>query len=139
MCHTADDIIQSLNLQPHPEGGFYRETWESDAIVDGRAMATSIIFLLPQGVTSRWHRVDAQEMWIHQAGAPLHLRIAHDTGIQTHVLDATSTPQVIVPTNAWQDARSSGDWTLVACIVSPGFQFEGFEMAPEGWSPDSSG
>ncbi len=134
-----DEIISRLQLEPHPEGGFYRETFRSDATLpSGRALATSILFLLPSGVTSHWHRVDAEELWIHQAGADLDLHVAEDGQAPvTHHLGpgAPSRPQVLVPRSHWQSAQSRGDWTLAACVVTPGFLFEGFEMAPEGWSP----
>ena len=135
-------MIEQLQLQPHPEGGYYRETFRSEASLEsGRAAATLILFLLPRGVRSRWHRVDAEELWIHQAGAELDLRIATDGDVcRTHRLGLSpeAESQILVPTGHWQDARSQGDWTLVACMVTPGFLFEGFEMAPEGWEPGSS-
>ena len=137
----ARALIEQLGLQPHPEGGFYRETFRSEALLEsGRATATSILFLLPRGVRSRWHRVDGEEVWIHQAGAELDVRISAD-GVECHThrlgLGHEARPQIVVPSNHWQDACSRGDWTLVGCLVTPGFMFEGFEMAREGWEPGS--
>ncbi|MEL7461393.1 MAG: cupin domain-containing protein [Pseudomonadota bacterium] len=130
---TAEDIIAALDLAPHPEGGFYRQTWAAEG--PGRPAGTAIYFLLKAGAPSHWHRVDAAEIWHHYAGAELTLRIAEtDAGpAQTHLLGPDLTrarPQVIVPAHHWQAAETTGDWTLVGCTVSPGFQFEGFELAP---------
>lgn len=139
---TPETIIDLLNMQPHPEGGYYAETFR-DEVTDasGRAASTLIYFLLPEGVVSRWHKVDAVETWHHYAGSALELSISSD-GRSKNVLTlgpdllAGERPQGIVPRDAWQQARSLGNWTLVGCTVAPGFQFEGFEMAPEGWEPD---
>lgn len=133
----ADRIIRTLGLQPHVEGGWYAETFR-DAEVDetGRARCTAIYFLLEAGQVSAWHRVDATETWLWHAGAPLMLSIAEELGgpVTEIALGADlasgQRPQGIVPTKAWQSARSLGAWTLVSCIVAPGFRFEGFELAP---------
>ena len=138
---NAADIIAHLRLEPHPEGGHYRQTWVADG--DGRPAGTAIYFLLKSGETSHWHRVDAAEIWHFYAGAPLHLRIAETEAgpARTQVLGPdlrTGAPQVIVPTGHWQAAQSTGDWTLVGCTVSPGFQFDGFELAAPGFDiPDA--
>lgn len=138
---SADEVIARLGLQPHPEGGFYIETFrDTETDADGRAASTAIYFLLPEGVTSRWHKVDAVETWHFYAGSPLELSISNDgTDKQVMALGADlasgQRPQGIVPRDAWQQARSLGAWTLVGCTVAPGFRFEGFEMAPEGWEP----
>ena len=100
---------------------------------------TSIYFLLPAGVVSRWHRVDADEIWYFHDGASLALDIVGDGGRRQEVLDrpgASHSPQAVVPAGAWQSARSLGDWTLVGCAVAPGFEFSGFELAPPDWTPD---
>lgn len=135
---TAAEIIALLDLKPHPEGGHYRETFRDPHQVDGRSVGTAIYFLLAAGEASHWHRVDAVEIWHFHAGAPLELKI-FDQAEQRIVLGADLTagqrPQGVVPKGAWQAARSLGDWTLVGCTVSPGFDFAGFEMAPEGWAP----
>lgn len=143
MSPTAADIIRLLDLQPHPEGGHYRETFrDSRTGHNGRAHSTAIYFLLARGERSHWHRVDAVETWHWHAGAPLRLDI-HEDGHRTTVmlgpdLSAGQRPQGIVPMNAWQAAESLGDWTLVGCTVAPGFEFSGFELAPKDWSPDST-
>jgi uncharacterized protein len=138
---TADDIIRLLDLKPHPEGGHYRETFRDSRLVQGRAASTAIYFLLRRGERSHWHRVDAVEIWHFHSGAPLELRIA--AGAAPHImwlgpdLTAGERPQAIVPAGAWQSAVTTGDWTLVGCTVAPGFEFSGFELAPDEWSPDS--
>ncbi len=135
---TADEIIAKLNLMPHPEGGFYRQTWCAETTYETRATGTAIYFLLKDHGVSHWHKVDATEIWMFHAGAPLVLSISEtDTGPATElVLSAdldTGQPQGIVPKDWWQAARTTGDWTLVSCTVSPGFQFDGFELAPPGF------
>ncbi|MCJ8335867.1 MAG: cupin domain-containing protein [Epibacterium sp.] len=135
---TAQEIIEKLELIPHPEGGWYRQTWAADAAEGERPAGTCIFFLLAAGDRSHWHRVDAGEIWLYHAGAPLVLSLAEtDAGpAKDHLLTPDldhGLPQVIVPTGHWQAARSTGDWTLVSCTVSPGFQFEGFELAAPGF------
>jgi len=137
---TAEDIIRLLALEPHPEGGHFRETFRDPRPVeDGRAASTAIYFLLARGEVSRWHRVDAVEIWHYYAGAPLALHIA-DAGAMTTIrlgadLAAGERPQAAVPAQAWQSAQSLGEWTLIGCTVAPGFEFTGFELAPPGWTP----
>ena len=133
---TADQIIAQLDLAPHPEGGHYRQTWVAGNA--GRPSGTCIYFLLKAGERSHWHRVDATEIWLYHAGAPLVLSLsATDAGpARDHLLTpdlSQGAPQVIVPENHWQAAHSTGDYTLVSCTVSPGFQFEGFTLAPPGF------
>lgn len=133
---TADEIIAKLQLSPHPEGGWFRQTWVAKNA--GRASGTCIYFLLRSGESSHWHRVDATEIWLYHAGAPLVLSMSpDDTGpAQDHLLSPDLTkgqPQLIVPERHWQAARSTGDYSLVSCTVSPGFQFEGFELAAPGF------
>lgn len=136
----AKSIIEHLKLEPHPEGGHFRETFRDKAETDGRSASTAIFFLLQKDEISHWHRVDSVEVWHHYAGAPLLLTIADERGVETeHVLGPDilehQSPQVVVPTSAWQSAVSQGDWTLVGCTVAPGFQFEGFELLDEGQHP----
>lgn len=133
---TAQEIIAHLGLTPHPEGGHFRQTWLAEN--DGRPSGTCIYFLLAAGEASHWHRVDATEIWLYHAGAPLVLSLSEtDSGpAQDHLLTPDLTkgaPQIIVPENHWQAARSTGDFTLVSCTVSPGFQFEGFTLADPGF------
>jgi predicted cupin superfamily sugar epimerase len=136
---SADRIIAELDLKPHPEGGWYRETFRDGPGPDGRARSTAIYFLLRAGERSHWHRVDAVETWHWHAGAPLELAIGEGGGVGRLVLGpelhAGQRPQGIVPAGAWQAARSLGDWTLVGCTVAPGFEFSGFELAPPGFEP----
>ena len=129
---TADQIIERLNLSPHPEGGHYRQTWVAENA--GRPSGTCIYFLLRAGERSHWHKVDATEIWLFHAGAPLVLSIsetgdgpATDRLLTSDLLQGA--PQIIVPANHWQGARSTGEYTLVSCTVSPGFRFDGFTLA----------
>ncbi len=139
---TAADIIRHLDLKPHPEGGHYRETFR-DAATDahGRARSTAIYFLLEGGQISRWHTVDAVEIWHWHDGAPLELSVAPDaaTPATRHLLGnhiaAGQHPQIVVPAGHWQQARSLGAWTLVGCTVAPAFEFAGFAMAAPGFEP----
>jgi predicted cupin superfamily sugar epimerase len=130
---AADALIARLDLKPHPEGGYFRETYR-DAN-PGRAHSTAIYFLLKAGERSRWHRVDAAEAWHFYRGAPLELRIGRQTHILGPEIEQGEAPQMIVPPGAWQVARSLGDYTLVGCTVAPGFEFSKFEMAEEGFEP----
>lgn len=140
--HSAAQIIQMLSLAPHPEGGHYRETFRDPRTVDGagRSASTAIYFLLQAGEVSRWHRVDAAEIWHYYAGAPLELTIA-EAGQPRKLLTVGTDlatgqrPQAVVPAHAWQTARSLGEWTLVGCSVAPAFEFAGFEIAPAGFEP----
>lgn len=126
-------LIEALQLQAHPEGGFYQRVFESaQRQADGRLCSTAILFLLPAGVVSRWHRVDADELWHFHEGAPLQLLVAESsTAIVAQRLGpvaAGQLPQRAVPAHAWQAARSLGDYTLVGCTVAPGFDFAGFRL-----------
>lgn len=137
---TAHEIIDILELQRHPEGGWYVQTFRDDAERDGRAHSTAIYYLLEGGDRSHWHTVDAVEIWHYHAGAPLELSLSADAiSARTLVLGtdlgAGQRPQGLVRKGEWQSARSLGDWTLVSCTVAPGFQFSGFRMAPAGWQP----
>jgi len=136
---TAGQIIAKRTLTPPPEGGHYRQTWVAPAEPGQRPAGTAIYFLLKSGESSHWHRVDADEVWLYHAGAPLTLSIsATDAGpAQDHLLGpdlaAEQAPQIVVPTDHWQAAASTGDWTLVSCTVTPGLRFEGFELALPGF------
>ena len=136
---TADSVISLLGLTPHPEGGHYRETFRDAPLAGARAASSAIYFLLRQGERSRWHRVDAVEVWHFYGGAPLLLRIAA-VGARQAVrlgvnLAAGERPQAIVPAGAWQSAQSQGTWTLVGCTVAPAFEFSGFALAPPDLDP----
>lgn len=133
---TGAEIIALLRLEPHPEGGWYRQTFrDTNEDGAGRAASTAIYFLLEAGQESRWHRVDAAEVWHFYAGAPLLLHVGREEHRLGSDLAAGERPQAVVPTHVWQKAKSLGDWTLVGCTVAPGFEFASFEMAPLGWEP----
>lgn len=137
---TAAEVIKLLELTPHPEGGHFRETFRDANERDGRSCGTAIYYLLKAGEVSRWHRVDAAEVWHWYAGSPLSLKMASgDAPATEHILGTAladgQKPQIVVPKGYWQSACSLGDWTLAGCTVAPGFEFSGFEMAPEGWEP----
>ena len=142
---SAREIIATLGLEPHPEGGWFRETWRAAAAEGERAAGTAIYYLLEAGQLSRWHRVDAAEIWHWHLGAPLAMALSGDGRARRDVvlgpdLAAGERPQVIVPAGCWQSAApKSGDgpggYTLVGCTVSPAFEFPGFELAPVGWEP----
>jgi hypothetical protein len=136
---TAEEVVARLGLVPHPEGGWYRETFRDRAAEGERAASTAIYFLLAEGQVSRWHRVDAAEVWHWYAGAPLRLSIVGDTMRESlrlgPTLAAGERPQAVVPRGHWQQAESLGAWTLVGCTVAPAFEFAGFELAPEGFEP----
>ena len=136
---TAEAVIALLELQPHPEGGFFRETFRETAADGGRGASTAIYFLLRAGERSHWHKVDASEVWHWHAGAPLRLSIADGADRRDLRLGpdlaAGERPQGVVPPFAWQAAETLGAWTLVGCTVAPAFDFAGFELAPPGWEP----
>lgn len=137
---SAKDVIERLGLQPHPEGGFYAETFRAAAMAGERPAASAIYYLLAADKRSHWHKVDAAEIWLWHAGAPLTLSIAEgDQSARRTLLGpdlaAGQQPQAFVPAFAWQSAESKGAWTLVSCVVAPAFHFEGFTLAPPGWKP----
>lgn len=137
---AATDVIRELELRPHPEGGHYRETWRDLPESGERGAGTAILFLLRDDELSDWHRVDADELWIWQAGAHLVLTTSPDgqDAEARHLgpdLGMRQSLQHLVPRGHWQTAVSLGRWTLVSCVVAPAFRFEGFEMAPPGWRP----
>jgi predicted cupin superfamily sugar epimerase len=135
----AVTVIEHLGLQPHPEGGHDRETWRHDPGEGARGAGTAILFLLAAGERSHWHRVDADELWHFHAGEPLRLETSDGDDVDASVLGvdlaAGQHPQRLVPAGRWQAAETLGAWTLVGCTVSPAFRFEGFELAPDGWTP----
>lgn len=136
----AEEVIRLLDLKPHPEGGFYRETFRDSRTVDGRSVSTAIYYLLGTGDVSEWHRVDAAEVWHFYAGAPLVITVSengHDASAH-HLgpdLARGQRPQFVAPAGWWQTATSLGAWSLVGCTVAPGFDFAGFELAPPDWRP----
>ncbi len=138
---SEKDVIAALDLAPHPEGGWYRETFRDPRTdASGRSVSSLIYFLLGTGDVSEWHKIDAAEIWHYYAGAPLVLTISengHDAAAYRigSDLKAGERPQFVVPPGAWQTATSLGAWTLVGCTVAPAFDFAHFEMAPPGWRP----
>ncbi len=140
----VQEIVRLLGMDAHPEGGWFVETFRDAPGPDGRARCTAIYFLLGADQVSAWHRVDASEIWLWQAGAPLALTISED-GVAARAarlgpdLRAGHRPQQAVPAHAWQAAESLGAWTLVSCVVAPGFEFSGFELAPPHWRPGPEG
>jgi len=140
---TADQIIKFLQLQPHPEGGWYKQTWKSEDTLSGRASGTSIYFLLKAGEISHWHKIDSVEIWHYYDGSPLILRTADESnnGIETKILGPdlakSHSPQLLVNKNLWQSAETTGDYTLVGCTVSPGFEFSKFTLAPKNFKLNS--
>jgi predicted cupin superfamily sugar epimerase len=133
----AGRIIRLLKLKPHPEGGYFRETFRDKG---KRAHSTAIYFLLRKGEASRWHQVDAAEAWHWYGGAPLELLVAKDRKKPARRLlggdlAKGERPQVVVPAGYWQAARSKGAYTLVGCTVAPGFLFEKFVLGemPSAW------
>jgi predicted cupin superfamily sugar epimerase len=135
----AQAIVTALGMQPHPEGGWFVETFR-DQDGPGRGRSTAIYYLLERGQRSHWHRVrDAAEVWHFYAGGPLMLRISDSSSIETIKLGpgiaAGERPQAVVPADAWQSAEPIGAFTLVGCTVAPAFEFSSFEMAPPGWEP----
>jgi hypothetical protein len=139
----ATAVIEALGMQPHPEGGWYVETWRAPAAEGVRPAASAILFLLRAGERSHWHRVDAPEVWHWCGGGALELRTHEASGVEsaTRVIRlgpdmlAGETPQAVVPADVWQAAAPLGAWALVGCIVAPAFDFAGFERAPPGWEP----
>ena len=137
----AQGLIRALDLSPHPEGGWYRETWRSAAAEGERAAATAILFLLEKGQRSHWHKVDATELWLFHAGSALRLDLAAtDAGpVQSARLGPDvlggEQPQLRIGPGEWLAAEADRGWALVSCIVSPGFEFEGFTLAAPDWEP----
>jgi predicted cupin superfamily sugar epimerase len=137
---TVQRIITQLGLNPHPEGGWFVETWRHNPGNGRRGAGSAIYFLLAGEEVSRWHRIDATELWHFYAGDPLELHIAPQgeaprTVVLGPDLASGQRPQAIVPAHAWQNARSLGAYTLVGTTVSPAFEFNGFELAPPDWQP----
>jgi predicted cupin superfamily sugar epimerase len=142
----ARRLIETLELSPHPEGGWFRETWRMAPSQNGeRDAATAILFLLEKGQRSHWHRVDANELWLFHAGSAIRLETAAsaDAEVITTRLGADvlagQRPQHLVAAREWQAAAADEGWALVACVVVPGFSFEGFELAAPGWRPGLTG
>ena len=137
---SAGEVIALLGLEPHIEGGFYRQTFSDQPDTTGRPVSTLIYYMLTDNEAGAWHKVDSAEVWHWYAGAPMTLSISRDGKAVTvqHLgadLAAGQRPQGVVPPGAWQRAKVEGDWALVGCTVAPGFQFSKFEQAAPGWEP----
>jgi predicted cupin superfamily sugar epimerase len=138
MSDRADELRRRLELAPHPEGGWYRETHRSPHAIEDpsrgtRSAVTVIDFLLTKGETSIWHRVTSEEIWHYQEGASLELMTIdpaswHASSHMLGPLEAGHATYHVVPAHWWQAARPTGDYTLVACSVAPGFEFADFTM-----------
>jgi predicted cupin superfamily sugar epimerase len=127
---SADQLIDLLGLRPHPEGGFFVETWRHVPSEGGRGAGSAIYFLLKEGFASARHRVDADEAWHFYAGDPVELTIGEGSQLLGIDFESGERPQLVVPAHEWQSARTLGKWSLVGCTVSPAFEFEGFELDP---------
>jgi len=128
-------FIEALDLAPHPEGGWYRRTWEAAAPAGQRPAASAIYYLLLAGEESAPHRIDADELWHFYAGEPLELRREwpdgrHNTVVLGPDVEAGQHPQAVVEAGVWQAARPLGRFALVGATVTPAFVFEGFELRP---------
>lgn len=137
----VQELVRLLDLAPHPEGGWYKQTFEAAKTSDGRASSTVIHFLLAADQVSAWHQVDADEAWFWHAGAPLVLTEASSDGVGIGSVQLGpdirigQKPHHVIRADRWQAAESLGAWTLVSCMVAPGFQFSGFKLAPDNWLP----
>jgi predicted cupin superfamily sugar epimerase len=137
---VIDELVERYRLEPHPEGGFYRRVFEHPDQRDGRPLASAILYLLPEGLRSKWHRIDAVELWHAGFGASLELSMAPgDSGLRTESVGPgpMDKPMVAVSAATWQCARSLGEWSLASITVVPAFSWDGFELAPEGWEPSA--
>jgi predicted cupin superfamily sugar epimerase len=136
---TRPPLAEQFDLRPHPEGGWYRETFRSGTTINPpgyageRAAATAILFLLQPGERSAWHVVRSDELWFWHSGGPLELHLGGDgdePGDAGAVVLGPTNPQVLVPAGVWQAAVPAAvEPVLVSCVVSPGFDFADFRMA----------
>ena len=136
----ADYIINYLKLTEHPEGGWFKETFQSKETSNGRSNASLIYYLLKENENSHWHRVtDADEIWLWHLGDPLLLSYSDERSTKEITLgpnlNNNENLQAVIPKSIWQKAKSNGAWSLVSCVVAPAFSFDGFEMAKKGWEP----
>jgi uncharacterized protein len=141
----AEELIDTLDLKPHPEGGWYRETWRAEAGEGRRAAASAVLYVIQPGQRSHWNRVDAHEIWLWHAGDPVDVSIAAGDEAAVRAvrlggrITAGDQPQLVIPAGHWQSAEPAADgdagYSLISCIVVPAFEFSGFELAEPGWSP----
>jgi uncharacterized protein len=140
MTMTASQVIGLLNLEPHPEGGWYRQSFSDRPDSTGRPLSTAIYYLLEGGKRNAWHRVDATEMWHWYGGDAMRIEVSHDgvhriESLLGPDLMSGERPQFVIPAGHWQRTTCLGDWALIGCTVTPGFQFSRFELAEPGWEP----
>lgn len=140
---TAKEVLQALCLSPHPEGGYFVETFR-DPLPTERGASTAIYFLLEAGQRSHWHKVDASEVFHHYLGASVEIRtLRPGQAVLTQTLGRDiargERPQIVIEAGLWQSATiipdQEFDYALMGCTVAPAFEFEGFELAPPGWEP----
>ena len=136
----ANYIINYLKLTEHPEGGWFKETFQSKETSNGRSNSSLIYYLLKENENSHWHRVtDADEIWLWHLGDPLLLSYSDEQASKEITLGSdlknNEKLQAVIPKSVWQKAKSKGAWSLVSCVVAPAFSFDGFEMAKKGWEP----
>jgi predicted cupin superfamily sugar epimerase len=135
--NEIEEIVEKLGLMRHPEGGYYRETFR-DVDRDGRAISSAMLYLIKR--PAPWHKIDASEVWHWYDGAPVELSYSQTEGkiikqtLGNNIHDG-ELPQIVIPANAWQAAKSMGDWSLIGTTVAPGFEFDGHELALPGWTP----
>ena len=136
----AEYIINYLKLTEHPEGGWFKETFQSKETSNGRSNLSMIYYLLKENENSHWHRVtDADEIWLWHLGDPLLLSYSDERSTKEITLgpdlNNNENLQAVIPKSIWQKAKSNGAWSLVSCVVAPAFSFDVFEMAKKGWEP----
>lgn len=139
---TADELIEALSLVPHPEGGWYRETWRAEAAEGERSTGSAVYYVIRPGQKSRWNRHDADEIWLWHGGDPIDVSMTGGGGKRTVRLGGRigegERPQLIVPRGEWQSADpvpGEAGYSFISCIVAPAFDFSGFELAEPGWEP----
>jgi predicted cupin superfamily sugar epimerase len=136
----GESLIAALDLEPHPEGGWYRRTWVAETAGGTRPAGSAIYYLLLEGEVSAPHRIDATELWHFYAGDPLELTCEWPDGrrhsqVMGPDVDASQAPQVVVAAGVWQSARPLGRYALVGATVTPAFSFEGFELRQDPSDP----
>ena len=138
---SPEEIINALGLKPHPEGGWYLESYNNSGSDGSRGSLSVIYYLLEKGQSAHWHRVlDADEAWLWHGGAPLNLyQKSSDGAVVKNVLGLDvvngQSPQLVIPKGMWQSASATDGWSLVSCVVGPAFVFDKMEFAPRGFEP----
>ncbi len=140
MNSRIEELTKILNLQPHPEGGFYKETYRSEELLhspdfaDSRSLLTNIYFLLTNGNFSAFHRIASDELWYFHEGACCSIHVLHQQGGYSKInlgndIENGQTFQCMIKAGDWFASESTGEYTLVGCAVAPGFDFRDFELA----------